>query len=47
MKTKEEILEELIEINYFLLKAASESNKKDILKWKLMLDNLIKLILKD
>lgn len=45
MKTYEEIKEEIINENYFLMKAISEKNFPEIVKRKALLDNLIKLLI--
>jgi hypothetical protein len=46
MKTTVEIREEIIEVNYYLMKALQENNEKEIIKNKILLDNLIKIYLK-
>jgi len=47
MKTKEEIIEQIIEINYYMIEALRKDDTEYIMKAKLLLDNLIKLYLKD
>jgi hypothetical protein len=44
---KSEIVEEVININFYLLKAIREDNTQSVMKYKIMLDSLIKLYLKD
>lgn len=44
---KSEIIEEIININFYMLKAMREDNKQLVEKNKIMLDSLIKLYLKD
>jgi len=46
MKTKAEIKEEIITINYYLLESISKGDKKNVQKNKILLDNLIKIYLK-
>lgn len=46
MKTKAEIKEEIITINYYLLQSISKGDKKSVQKNKILLDNLIKIYLK-
>ena len=43
----EALREEIIEINYYILKAIHEDNKSNVLKYKIMLDNLINIYLKN
>jgi hypothetical protein len=42
-----EIVEEVININFYLLKAIREDNTDSVIKYKIMLDSIIKLYLKD
>lgn len=44
---KSDIIEEIININFYMLKAVREDNKLSVEKYKIMLDSLIKLYLKD
>jgi hypothetical protein len=44
---KESITEEIISINYYLVKALREDNIKEIIKNKALLNSLLKLYLKD
>jgi hypothetical protein len=44
---KAEIIEEIININYYLVDSIRKDNTDEILKNKILLDNLIKLYLKD
>jgi hypothetical protein len=44
---KEAIREEIIEINYYILKAIHDGENHLILKYKIMLDNLITILLLD
>jgi hypothetical protein len=46
MKTKIEIREEIISVNYYILEAMREGDKKSIQKNRVLLNNLIKLYLK-
>jgi hypothetical protein len=46
MKTTTEIREEIIEINYYMIEALRMNNHEGVHKYKLLLDNLIKLYLK-
>lgn len=39
--------EEIIEVNYYILDAIQRGDRESLLKHKIMLDNLIKIILKD
>lgn len=47
MKTYEEIKEEIINENYFLMKAISQKNLNEVVKRKILLDNLIKLLINE
>ena len=42
---KAEIIEEIININYYLVEAIRKEDKQNVLKNKILLDNLIKLYL--
>ena len=44
---KAEIIEEIININYWLMEAIRKDDAKSVLKNKILLDSLIKLYLKD
>jgi hypothetical protein len=44
---KENIIEEVISINYYLIKALREDNTKEIIKNKALLNSLLKLYLKE
>jgi hypothetical protein len=44
---KADIIEEIININYYLVDAVRKDNTDEVLKNKILLDNLIKLYLKD
>lgn len=44
---KAEIIEEIININYYLMEAIRKDDAKSVLKNKILLDSLIKLYLKD
>ena len=44
---KADIIEEIININYYLVDSIRKDNTDEILKNKILLDNLIKLYLKD
>ena len=44
---KSEIVEEVIDINFYLLQAIRNDNAQSVKKYKAMLDSLIKLYLKD
>jgi hypothetical protein len=44
---KAEIIEEIININYYLVDAVRKDNTDEVLNNKILLDNLIKLYLKD
>lgn len=44
---KAEIIEEIININYYLMEAIRKDDAKAVLKNKILLDGLIKLYLKD
>ena len=43
----DELVEKIIEINYYMLEAIKADNKKEALKNKIELDSLLKLYLKD
>jgi hypothetical protein len=47
MKTEAEIREQIIEVNYYMIEAFRRDDKEGVLKYKLLLDNLVKLYLKD
>jgi hypothetical protein len=44
---KSEIIEEIININFYLIQAVRSDNKLSVEKYKIMMDSLIKLYLKD
>ena len=44
---KSEIIEEVIDINFYLLQAIREDNTQSVIKYKALLDSLIKLYLKN
>lgn len=44
---KSEIIEEIININFYILNAIREDNTQSVIKYKIMLDSLIKLYLKN
>jgi hypothetical protein len=44
---KAEIIEEIININYYLMESIRKDDKQNVLKNKILLDSLIKLYLKD
>ncbi len=44
---KSEIIEEVIDINFYLLQAIREDNTQSVIKYKTLLDSLIKLYLKN
>lgn len=44
---KAEIIEEIININYYLMEAIRKDDQQSVLKNKILLDSLIKLYLKD
>lgn len=44
--TKEDIIDELIDINYYLIEAIRNDDNPEIIKRKIMLDNLIKIYLR-
>ena len=43
--TKAEIIEEIININYYLMEAIRKEERQNVLKNKILLDNLIKIYL--
>lgn len=45
-EVKVDIKDEIITINHYILKAIDSGDTKSLLKWKIMLDNLIKVYLK-
>lgn len=47
MKTKEEIKDEIITINYYILESIRKGDKKSVLKNKILLDNLLKIYLRN
>jgi hypothetical protein len=47
MKTKEELVKEMIEVNFYMIDALKNDDKEYILKSKFLLDNLIKIYLKN
>jgi hypothetical protein len=47
MKTKSEIKERIIELNWLLLRAFDQDDKRTIMKVRLETDSLIKLYLKE
>lgn len=47
MKTQAEIKDEIITINYYLLEAIRKGDKRSVEKNKIILDNLVKLYLKN
>ena len=44
--TTERLREEIIQTNYYILEGIKECNKEKVTKYKIMLDNLIKIYLK-
>lgn len=44
--TKQDIIEEIINHNYYLIDAIRKDNKEEVLKRNIMIDNLIKIYLK-
>jgi hypothetical protein len=44
--TNNDIIEEIINNNYFLIEAIRSGNKEEVLKRKILIDNLIKIYLK-
>lgn len=40
-----ELREEIIQTNYYILEGVKEGNKQKVMKYKIMLDNLIKIYL--
>jgi len=46
MKTRNEIREEIITINYYMVEAMRKGDVKEVTKRKILLNNLIKLYLK-
>ncbi len=46
MKSKAEIKDEIITINYYLLEGIRKGDKKAVEKNKVLLDNLVKIYLK-
>lgn len=47
MKTIVEIREEIIEVNYYLMDAIRRDDKTSVMKYKILLNGLIKLYLKE
>jgi hypothetical protein len=47
MKTKTEIKDQIITINYYILESIRKGDKKGVQKNKALLDNLLKIYLKD
>lgn len=43
---KQSIIEEVININYYLIQALRDDNEKEVIKNKILLDSLLKLYLK-
>lgn len=44
---KKEITSEIITLNYYLLEAVRKDDKKSVQKYKILLDNLIKIYLEN
>ena len=44
--TTERLREEIIQTNYYILEGIKEGNKEKVKKYKIILDNLIKIYLK-
>lgn len=47
MKTDKEIKDQIITINYYLLEGIRKGDKKSVQKNKILLDNILKLYLKE